>query len=60
MGFRGENAQGEYGTGHGLYFIQEVVHLHGGEVGYEPTPLGNNFFIILPFEPKVGEKSPEA
>lgn len=59
-GFRGENAQGEYGTGHGLYFIREVVRLHGGEVGYEPTPLGNNFFIVLPFEPKVGEKSQEA
>lgn len=49
-GYRAENSQGEYGTGHGLYFIREVVKLHGGEVGYEPTPLGNNFFIVLPFE----------
>ncbi len=50
-GYRGGNAQGEYGTGHGLYFIREVVKLHNGEVGYEPTPLGNNFYFILPFEP---------
>jgi len=54
-GYRGDNAQGEYGTGHGLYFIREVVKLHGGEVGYEPTPLGNNFFFILPFEPEGPE-----
>lgn len=47
-GFRGGNAQGEYGTGHGLYFVKEVVGLHGGEAGYEPTPLGNNFYFILP------------
>lgn len=51
-GYRAENSQGEYGTGHGLYFIREVVKLHGGDVGYEPTPLGNNFFIVLPFEPQ--------
>jgi len=50
-GYRGGNAQGEYGTGHGLYFIREVVQLHNGQVGYEPTPLGNNFYFILPFEP---------
>jgi signal transduction histidine kinase len=59
-GFRGENAQGEYGTGHGLYFISEVVKLHGGEVGYEPTPLGNNFYFILPFEPEGRIEAPEA
>ena len=47
-GFRGGNSLGEYGTGHGLYFIREVVELHGGQVGYESTPEGNNFFILLP------------
>ncbi|WP_034643375.1 sensor histidine kinase [Desulfovibrio inopinatus] len=47
-GFRGVNAKGEYGTGHGLYFIREVVRLHGGVCGYEPTPQGNNFYFILP------------
>jgi signal transduction histidine kinase len=50
-GVRGENASGEYGTGHGLYFIREVVRLHGGVEGYEATSLGNNFFFILPMDP---------
>jgi signal transduction histidine kinase len=50
-GVRGENASGEYGTGHGLYFIREVVRLHGGVEGYEATPLGNNFFFVLPMDP---------
>jgi len=52
-GVRGENASGEYGTGHGLYFIREVVRLHGGVEGYEATNLGNNFFFILPMDPVV-------
>lgn len=56
-GYRGENAQGEYGTGHGLYFIREVVKLHGGEAGHEPTPLGNNFFFILPYEQQAPDES---
>ncbi|MBI4803909.1 MAG: HAMP domain-containing histidine kinase [Desulfovibrio sp.] len=58
-GFRADNSQGEYGTGHGLYFIREVVLLHGGVVGYEPTALGNNFYLILPFEPPGQEEQPE-
>ncbi len=51
-GFRADNAKGEYGTGHGLYFIREVVRLHGGLEGYESTPFGNNFYFILPREPE--------
>jgi signal transduction histidine kinase len=47
-GYRGKNVEGEYGTGHGLQFIKEVVELHGGTVGYEPTEAGNNFFFVLP------------
>ncbi|MFH2129247.1 MAG: HAMP domain-containing sensor histidine kinase, partial [bacterium] len=47
-GYRGKNVESEYGTGHGLQFIKEVIDLHGGIVGYEATPLGNNFFFILP------------
>lgn len=47
-GFRGSNADKEPGTGHGLHFIRNVVEIHGGNVGYEPTPLGNNFYFILP------------
>lgn len=58
-GYRGSNSAKEYGTGHGLYFIREVVRLHGGTVGFEPTPLGNNFYFILPFGPAGEGESPE-
>jgi len=30
--------------------VSQVVALHGGKVGYEAAPLGNNFYIILPLE----------
>jgi len=40
------------GTGHGLAFIRNVIEIHSGEVGYEPTPQGNNFFFILPLPPR--------
>jgi signal transduction histidine kinase len=52
-GFRAGNIDQEQGTGHGLFFIKEIIELHGGEVGYEPTPLGNNFYFILPFNDKI-------
>ena len=35
-GVRGENASGEYGTGHGLYFIREVVRLHDRDTNRQP------------------------
>ncbi|HDQ41067.1 MAG TPA: HAMP domain-containing histidine kinase [Desulfonatronum sp.] len=47
-GFRASNTRKQPGTGHGLFFIKEIVELHGGRLGYEPTPMGNNFFFILP------------
>jgi signal transduction histidine kinase len=47
-GVRGKHVQGIHGTGHGLSFVQHVVELHGGIVGYEPTAEGNNFYFILP------------
>ncbi len=47
-GVRGKNIHGIHGTGHGLAFIQHVVELHGGIVGYEKTAEGNNFYFILP------------
>jgi signal transduction histidine kinase len=47
-GYRGRNIEREYGTGHGLQFVKEVIDLHGGVAGYEATPLGNNFFFVLP------------
>lgn len=52
-GFRASTMGGEHGTGHGLAFVRQVVNLHGGQVGYEAAPLGNNFFIILPVEPEA-------
>jgi len=47
-GVRGENSRRLPGTGHGLSFIKQVVEIHGGEVGYERTQQGNNFYFILP------------
>ncbi|MDA8090393.1 MAG: ATP-binding protein [Nitrospiraceae bacterium] len=46
-GFRGSNAKGRPGTGHGLAFIKNIIELHGGVVGYEATHNGNNFYFIL-------------
>ncbi len=50
-GVRGMDCKGIPGTGHGLSFIRHVIELHGGTVGYEPTPEGNNFYFILPAPP---------
>ncbi|MFP3869133.1 MAG: sensor histidine kinase [Desulfobacteraceae bacterium] len=47
-GYRGSNIEKELGTGRGLYFMRNVIETHGGEVGYEPTPEGNNFYFVLP------------
>jgi signal transduction histidine kinase len=46
--YRGSNASGKPGTGHGLAFIKNAVEIHGGVVGYEATQYGNNFYFILP------------
>ncbi|WP_035245044.1 sensor histidine kinase [Desulfogranum mediterraneum] len=50
-GVRGEGCEDIPGTGHGLSFIRQVVEMHGGVAGYEPTPQGNNFYFILPMPP---------
>jgi signal transduction histidine kinase len=47
-GYRGTDAAGVPGTGHGLSFVKRAVEIHDGVVGYEPTHLGNNFYFILP------------
>ena len=47
-GGRARNSLQQEGTGHGLAFIKHVVELHGGQVGYEATNQGNNFYFILP------------
>jgi signal transduction histidine kinase len=46
--FRCKATQEEPGSGHGLFFAKQIVELHGGTVGYEPTEMGNNFYVILP------------
>jgi signal transduction histidine kinase len=47
-GYRGTNIDGEVGTGRGLFFVRNVVETHGGEVGYQATPGGNNLYFVLP------------
>ncbi len=47
-GYRGTNVSQQPGTGHGLTFIKNAVEIHGGVVGCEPAPKGNNFYFILP------------
>jgi signal transduction histidine kinase len=36
------------GAGHGLYFVKNVVEVHGGTVGYKKEALGNEFYLIVP------------
>jgi signal transduction histidine kinase len=47
-GYRGSNTRARPGTGHGLTFVKNAVEIHGGVVGYEATPYGNNFYFIIP------------
>nr|WP_321513487.1 HAMP domain-containing sensor histidine kinase [uncultured Pseudodesulfovibrio sp.] len=49
-GFRADNVAHKSGTGRGLYFVRQVVELHGGQVGYSHTGNSNEFYFILPFE----------
>jgi len=62
-GYRGSNVGGEVGTGRGLYFVRNVIETHGGEVGYQATPGGNNFYFVLPLvaapEPPPELSAPE-
>ena len=46
--YRASNSSGEYGTGHGLFFVREIIAEHAGKTGYEPLPDGNSFYFILP------------
>ncbi len=54
-GVRGKGSEKLPGTGHGLAFIKHVVELHGGQVGYDSTQQGNNFYFILPLPPSSPE-----
>ena len=49
-GFRADNVAHKAGTGRGLYFVRQVVELHGGRVSYKHTEDGNEFSFVLPFE----------
>ena len=46
--YRAPNAAGLSGTGHGLYFVREIVAEHGGTSGYEMVEGGNLFYFMLP------------
>ena len=46
--FRASNAAGQYGTGHGLFFVREIIAEHKGRSGYEACEGGNCFYFILP------------
>jgi signal transduction histidine kinase len=46
--FRASNSSGQYGTGHGLFFVREIINEHKGLSGYTPAEGGNIFFFILP------------
>ncbi|MDH4321139.1 MAG: ATP-binding protein [Desulfobulbaceae bacterium] len=47
-GYRSDQFRDQPGSGHGLSFVKQVVDIHGGVVGYEPTEEGNNFYFVLP------------
>ncbi len=53
-GFRAsDTAESRPGTGHGLHFVKKIIEVHGGVVGYEPVPMGNNFYFILPIKKEL-------
>ncbi len=53
-GFRvGSFSENTPGTGHGLHFVKKIIEVHGGVVGYEPVPMGNNFYFILPIKEEI-------
>ena len=58
-GRRLANSDGIEGSGHGLDFIRRVIEVHGGQVGCEATPEGNNFYFILPISPIEEQKKHE-
>ncbi len=46
--FRSADASGFEGSGHGLFFVKQIVELHKGRAGYASDPPLNVFFIVLP------------
>ena len=47
-GFRLERDGRVEGRGHGLYFVKNVVEVHGGFVGHKEADFGNEFYFVIP------------
>ncbi len=47
-GFRLGQSEAGQGTGHGLYFVKNVIEVHGGTVGCKAEETGNDFYFIIP------------
>lgn len=47
-GFRLKHKELVEGTGHGLYFVKNVIEVHGGGVGHKAEELGNEFYFVIP------------
>ena len=47
-GFRLNVKESVEGTGHGLYFIKNVIEVHGGIVGHRSEKYGNHFYFVVP------------
>lgn len=54
-GYRGQNSTEQAGTGHGLYFVRQIVELHGGKVWYEHDGGLNTFVVVLPVPARTEE-----
>jgi signal transduction histidine kinase len=50
--YRASNASESYGTGHGLFFVRDIMKHHKGTAGYERVPGGNIFYFTLPLAPQ--------
>ncbi len=46
-GYRAGEALAD-GTGHGLFFVRQIVELHGGRAWHEAVAEGNVFHVLLP------------
>jgi hypothetical protein len=47
-GFRLTDGDAVAGTGHGLFFVKNVVEVHGGIVGHKAESTGNQFYFVIP------------
>ncbi len=47
-GFRLTQSESVEGKGHGLYFVKNVIEVHGGIVGHKAGHLGNEFYFVIP------------